>query len=134
MGSNIQSIRGMHDILPDQTAIWQYFEQTVRNTIQAYGYSEIRMPVLEPTDLFCRSIGEVTDIVEKEMYTFNDLKAPPVVFVPVFNTACYTISNNGSGIWDPCSGMNVRRKDVIGSFIRSVLKHLACRGRMLMLN
>ncbi len=88
MGSNIQSIRGMHDILPHQTAIWQYFEQTVRDTVQAYGYNEIRMPVLEPTDLFCRSIGEVTDIVEKEMYTFNDRNGDSLTLRPEGTASC----------------------------------------------
>ena len=62
----------MNDVLPDQAPLWEYFEQTVREWLGAYGYRNIRMPVLEKTDLFVRSIGEVTDIVEKEMYTFVD--------------------------------------------------------------
>lgn len=62
----------MNDVLPDQTPLWEFFEQTVREWLSAYGYRNIRMPVLEKTDLFVRSIGEVTDIVEKEMYTFVD--------------------------------------------------------------
>jgi histidyl-tRNA synthetase len=68
----IQAVRGMNDVLPDQTPLWEFFEQTVREWLRAYGYRNIRMPVLEKTDLFVRSIGEVTDIVEKEMYTFVD--------------------------------------------------------------
>ncbi len=72
MAKIIQSIRGMHDILPDNTPIWQYFESTVRQLLGSYGYHEIRMPVVEQTDLFKRAVGEVTDIVEKEMYTFED--------------------------------------------------------------
>ncbi len=72
MSSPIQSIRGMNDMLPDQGAAWQYFEQTARDWLAAYGYREIRMPILEQTGLFKRAIGEVTDIVEKEMYTFVD--------------------------------------------------------------
>jgi histidyl-tRNA synthetase len=71
MANNIQSIRGMHDILPDVTPVWQYFEATVRQLLQSYGYNEIRMPVVEQTDLFKRAVGEVTDIVEKEMYTLE---------------------------------------------------------------
>lgn len=62
----------MNDVLPDQTPMWEFFEQTVREWLRGYGYRNIRMPVLEKTDLFVRSIGEVTDIVEKEMYTFVD--------------------------------------------------------------
>jgi histidyl-tRNA synthetase len=72
MSETIQAIRGMHDILPDQAPLWESFEDTVRTWLGAYGYENIRMPVLERTDLFVRSIGEVTDIVEKEMYTFVD--------------------------------------------------------------
>jgi histidyl-tRNA synthetase len=69
---SIQAVRGMNDVMPDQTPQWEFFEQTVRNWLSDYGYRNIRMPVLEKTDLFVRSIGEVTDIVEKEMYTFID--------------------------------------------------------------
>ena len=62
----------MNDILTEATSTWQYLEAIVRDVIQSYGYSEIRLPLLEQTELFKRSIGEVTDIVEKEMYTFED--------------------------------------------------------------
>lgn len=62
----------MNDVLPDQTPLWEFFEDTVRDWLSQYGYRNIRMPVLEKTELFVRSIGEVTDIVEKEMYTFVD--------------------------------------------------------------
>ncbi|MGH8712148.1 MAG: histidine--tRNA ligase, partial [Burkholderiales bacterium] len=67
---NIQAIRGMGDVLPSQTYLWEYVEDTVRAWLQSYGYLNIRTPILEKTDLFVRSIGETTDIVEKEMYTF----------------------------------------------------------------
>ncbi len=72
MAKHIQAIRGMNDILPTQTPLWQKLEAVLRDTVAAYGYSEIRTPIVESTDLFKRSIGEVTDIVEKEMYTFAD--------------------------------------------------------------
>ena len=72
MSEKIQAVRGMNDILPEQAQWWERFEDTVRDWLHAYGYKTIRMPVLERTDLFVRSIGEVTDIVEKEMYTFVD--------------------------------------------------------------
>ena len=72
MTRTIQAIRGMNDILPEEAELWQSFEDTVRDWLPSYGYREIRMPILERTELFVRSIGEVTDIVEKEMYTFVD--------------------------------------------------------------
>ncbi|MBI4195318.1 MAG: histidine--tRNA ligase [Betaproteobacteria bacterium] len=72
MTEKIQAIRGMNDILPAETALWEYFEDTVRGWVRAYGYLGIRTPILERTELFVRSIGAVTDIVEKEMYTFVD--------------------------------------------------------------
>ena len=72
MARNIQAVRGMNDVLPDQEHIWEFFEQTIREWMAAYGYRNIRMPIVEHTDLFVRSIGAVTDIVEKEMYTFED--------------------------------------------------------------
>ena len=70
--SQIQSIRGMGDILPPDSAAWQALESLLRNLLISYGYHEIRVPLVERTELFQRSIGEVTDIVEKEMYTFED--------------------------------------------------------------
>lgn len=72
MAQTIQAVRGMNDVLPDQASRWEFFEDTVRGWLSQYGYRNIRMPILEKTELFVRSIGEVTDIVEKEMYTFVD--------------------------------------------------------------
>ncbi len=86
--NKIQSIRGMHDILPDQSPLWQFFESTVKQLLQTYAYSEIRMPVVESTDLFCRSIGEVTDIVEKEMYTFEDRNGDSLTLRPEGTASC----------------------------------------------
>lgn len=71
---SIQAIKGMNDILPDQIHWWQLVEHTARSILENFGYREIRTPVLEKTELFSRSIGENTDIVEKEMYTFADRK------------------------------------------------------------
>lgn len=68
----IQPIRGMNDVLPDQIGAWQYLEDTVRKLLTEYGFAEIRTPVVESTSLFKRAIGEFTDVVEKEMYTFTD--------------------------------------------------------------
>ena len=72
MSTSIQAIRGMHDILPAEADLWEQFESTVRDWLRTYAYLPIRMPMLEPTPLFSRAIGEVTDIVEKEMYSFLD--------------------------------------------------------------
>ena len=78
----------MNDILPDVTPIWQYLESEVRAVFSMYGYSEIRMPVVEPTELFKRSIGEVTDIVEKEMYTFDDRNGDSLTLRPEGTAGC----------------------------------------------
>jgi len=88
LAKNIQAIGGMHDILPEQSPRWQDFEHKVRTTLSNYGYSEIRMPVLEKTDLFCRSIGEVTDIVEKEMYSFDDRNGDSLTLRPEGTASC----------------------------------------------
>ena len=87
MAKLIQAIRGMNDILPEQTPYWQYVESTFRQLMQSYGYQEIRMPIVESTALFKRSIGEVTDIVEKEMYTFEDRNGDSLTLRPE-GTAC----------------------------------------------
>lgn len=85
--NKIQAIRGMNDVLPEQTPRWQYLEACARRLLGAYGYREIRFPVLEQTQLFKRSIGEVTDIVEKEMYTFEDRNGDSLTLRPE-GTAC----------------------------------------------
>ena len=86
--AKVKAIRGMNDILPDVTPIWQYLESEVRAVFSMYGYSEIRMPVVEPTELFKRSIGEVTDIVEKEMYTFDDRNGDSLTLRPEGTAGC----------------------------------------------
>ncbi|WP_372963949.1 histidine--tRNA ligase [Marinobacter sp.] len=86
--AKIQAIRGMNDILPDQTPVWQYVETTVRKVLAQYGYQEIRMPIVEQTELFKRSIGEVTDIVEKEMYTFDDRNGDSLTLRPEGTAGC----------------------------------------------
>jgi len=84
----IQAVRGMHDILPQQTPLWQFLEDTVRDVFSRYAYQEIRMPILEQTALFKRSIGEVTDIVEKEMYTFEDRNGDSLTLRPEGTAGC----------------------------------------------
>ena len=86
--NKIKAIRGMNDVLPEQTPVWQYLEQTVKELLAGYGYSEIRMPIVEQTNLFKRSIGEVTDIVEKEMYTFDDRNGDSLTLRPEGTASC----------------------------------------------
>ncbi len=88
MSKLIKSIRGMHDLLPDDSYRWQSFEMVIRQLMAGYGYKEIRMPLVESTDLFCRSIGEVTDIVEKEMYTFEDRNGDRLSLRPEGTASC----------------------------------------------
>ncbi len=88
MAKSIQAIRGMNDILPEQTPYWQYVENSFRQLMQSYGYQEIRMPIVESTALFKRSIGEVTDIVEKEMYTFDDRNGDSLTLRPEGTASC----------------------------------------------
>ncbi|NOY73882.1 MAG: histidine--tRNA ligase [Gammaproteobacteria bacterium] len=88
MTERIQAIRGMHDLLPEATARWQYLEQTLRQLMQQYGYKEIRFPIVEKTELFKRTIGEVTDIVEKEMYTFDDRNGESLTLRPEGTAGC----------------------------------------------
>lgn len=87
MSTLIKAIRGMNDLLPEHSARWQYVEKTLARIIHSYGYNEIRFPVLEQTALFKRSIGDVTDIVEKEMYSFEDRNGDALSLRPE-GTAC----------------------------------------------
>lgn len=86
--AKITAIRGMNDILPQDTPVWEHLESTVRTVLQSYGYQEIRLPLLEQTALFKRSIGEVTDIVEKEMYTFADRNGDSLTLRPEGTASC----------------------------------------------
>jgi histidyl-tRNA synthetase len=83
-----QAIRGMHDLLPDRSPLWQAIEDRARAVLEAYGYSEIRTPLVEMTELFKRSIGEVTDIVEKEMYSFVDGNGDSLSLRPEGTASC----------------------------------------------
>ncbi|XXN62329.1 histidine--tRNA ligase [Enterobacter ludwigii] len=88
MAKNIQAIRGMNDYLPADTAIWQRIEGTLKQVLASYGYSEIRLPIVEHTPLFSRAIGEVTDVVEKEMYTFEDRNGESLTLRPEGTAGC----------------------------------------------
>jgi histidyl-tRNA synthetase len=84
----IQSLRGMHDLLPGNSEIWQYLEKKVADVLSRYSYQEIRFPVLEQTELFKRSVGEATDIVEKEMYSFEDRNGDQLSLRPEGTAGC----------------------------------------------
>ncbi|MDC9612402.1 histidine--tRNA ligase [Xenorhabdus khoisanae] len=88
MTKNIPAIRGMNDCLPAETAIWQRVESTVKRVLSGYGFSEIRTPIVEQTPLFKRAIGEVTDVVEKEMYTFDDRNGESLTLRPESTAGC----------------------------------------------
>ncbi|MEW6990907.1 histidine--tRNA ligase [Colwelliaceae bacterium 6441] len=97
MSKTIQAIRGMNDCLPTETNVWQMVEAVLRRVASNYGFAEIRMPIVESTALFKRSIGEVTDIVEKEMYTFDDRNGDSLTLRPE-GTACCVRAGNQHGL------------------------------------
>ena len=82
MAVQVKAVRGMHDTLPEDTPSWRLLEHTVTAILARYGYEEIRLPVVEKTELFARSIGEETDIVSKEMYTFEDRNGDSLTLRP----------------------------------------------------
>ncbi len=88
MSKTIQAIRGMNDCLPTQSPLWHKVEDAVKTVVNSYGYSEIRMPIVEMTNLFKRAIGEVTDVVEKEMYTFEDRNGDSLTLRPEGTAGC----------------------------------------------
>ncbi|MGC9459455.1 histidine--tRNA ligase [Vibrio genomosp. F10] len=88
MAKTIQAIRGMNDCLPTQSPLWHKVEGAVKSVINAYGYNEVRMPIVESTHLFSRAIGEVTDVVEKEMYTFEDRNGDSLTLRPEGTAGC----------------------------------------------
>ncbi|MCM2311807.1 MAG: histidine--tRNA ligase [Steroidobacteraceae bacterium] len=109
MSETLQPVRGMNDVLPDDSAAWQLLERVARETFAEYGYREIRLPLLERTELFKRSIGEMTDIVEKEMYTFEDRGGDSLTLRPEATAgivrACITnglLHNQRQKVW--CMG------------------------------
>jgi histidyl-tRNA synthetase len=97
VSKQIQAIRGMNDCLPSESGLWQYVESSIRQVVASYGYQEIRTPIVESTDLFKRSIGEVTDIVEKEMYTFTDRNSDSLTLRPE-GTASVVRAGNEHGL------------------------------------
>ena len=88
MSSTIKAVRGMHDTLPDASPTWQFLEKTVSQVLGGYGYQQIRLPIVEKTELFERSLGETTDIVSKEMYTFTDKNGEQLTLRPEGTASC----------------------------------------------
>jgi histidyl-tRNA synthetase len=88
MAKNLQAVRGMRDILPEQSPSWQYIESCARELFNSYGYNELRTPIIESTELFKRGIGDATDIVEKEMYTFEDRNGDSLTLRPEGTAGC----------------------------------------------
>lgn len=86
--TTLQAVRGMHDVLPERSRYFAHLERSVREVVESYGYGEIRMPLVESTELFKRTIGEVTDIVEKEMYTFVDRNGDSLSLRPEGTAGC----------------------------------------------
>ncbi len=86
--TKLQAIRGMHDILPSQVHTWQWVEEHIRLLMAGYGYEEIRMPIVEATELFARAVGDDTDIVSKEMYTFDDRNGDSLTLRPEATASC----------------------------------------------
>jgi histidyl-tRNA synthetase len=101
MAQQIQAVKGMNDILPPESARWEWFEQVVRDLMHRYGYLNIRTPIVEPTPLFVRGLGEVTDIVEKEMYSFVDsLNGDPLSLRPEATAGVVRAVNEHSMLYD----------------------------------
>ena len=136
----IQAIRGMSDMLPEDAPLWHFFEKEASSLAKLYGYQHIRTPIVEQTRLFKRGIGEVTDIVEKEMYSFVDSLNGDELSLRPENTASVvraciehnllTKDRSVFGTWARCSVTNVPREAVIVSSISSVWKQWASKARI----
>ncbi|GAB5414861.1 MAG: histidine--tRNA ligase [Congregibacter sp.] len=100
--TTLRPIRGMSDVLPDDSANWQFLEARVAEVLAAYAYREVRLPIVESTALFSRSIGEVTDIVEKEMYTFDDRNGDSMSLRPEGTAGCVRAAIQNNLIASPC--------------------------------
>jgi histidyl-tRNA synthetase len=115
LSQQIQPVRGMNDVLPADIGAWQLLEATLRGLLHDYGYEELRVPVVEHTELFHRSIGEYTDIVEKEMYSFTDAGGERLTLRPeaTAGVARAAISNGLR-----CSGTSAPRRGASASSTR----------------
>ena len=143
MSKKIQAIRGMNDLLPADSNIWSFLDNTISNLLLSYGYRYCRTPNVESTETFSRAIGEVTDIVEKEMYTWKDNNGDSLTLRPegTAGVVRMMIEHNlpREGIQKvfyngPMLGMSVLKRGDTVNFIRLVLKYLAFLMQKLMLN
>jgi len=143
MSKRLQSIRGMHDLLPEQTPIWRDLEAVLIDTAHRYGYEQIRMPIVELTELFARSIGAVTDIVEKEMYTFDDRNGDSLTLRPEGTAGCVRAALEHGLIHNQqrklyymarCFATSAHKKGATDSFINLVLRHSVWQTRHWMRN
>src|SRR5665648_1217518 len=135
----IKAIRGMRDILPPETSRWQWVESVAREVFDLYGYQEIRLPLLERTELFARSIGADTDIVAKEMYTFPDRKGDSLTLRPEATASVLRAvlenrlerapGSRNSIPWGPCSATSGPRRGAFASFTRSTARPTGWRRR-----
>ena len=124
-----QSVRGMRDILPNEAKSFRDLENCLISSVNQFAFKEIKTPILEDTNLFVKSIGDGTDIVEKEMYTFRDSKDNPISMRPEGTAACArSLIENGlndsiNKIWysGPFLDMKGRKKEDIVNFINLVL-------------
>ena len=121
----IHAIRGMNDILPEDVIYWQFIEEKLRKLTREYGYHEIRLPILEFTELYKRGVGEVTDIVEKEMYTFLDRNSDSLSLRPEGTAGVVRAGlehslfyGDNPKLWylGLCLGMSAPKKGVIDNF------------------
>ena len=129
------AVKGMNDILPAESARWEWLESLVRELMARYAYRNIRTPILEQTALFVRGIGEVTDIVEKEMYSFEDRLNGEALTLRPENTAawcapsssiqCSTTAASASGTWGRCSATSARSAAATASSTRSAPRRSA---------
>ncbi len=126
MSEQLQAIRGMNDVLPSEIGAWQHFESCTRELLTSYGYEEIRVPVVERTELFKRAIGEHTDVVGKEMYTFTDRGGDSLTLRPEATAGIVrALISNGMlrgqrhKLW--CLGPDVPPRDPAGGALPPVL-------------
>ena len=135
----LQAVKGMNDILPPDSVRWEWFEAKVRALMARYGYANVRTPIVEPTALFVRGLGEVTDIVEKEMYSFEDtmngeqLTLRPeatagVVRAAIEHNAAVQRAAARLVRTSRCSGTSGRRRAAIGSSTRSTWRRWVIAG------
>jgi len=124
MNKNIQAIRGMNDILPEEAKFWTFLDSAVGGLFAGYGYGNMRLPVVEATQLFNRSIGEVTDIVAREMYTFPDRNGDSLTLRPEATAGIvraaieHSLLHDGpKKVWTsgPMFLLSGRRRDDIGN-------------------